>query len=128
MGELVPTQEKPLFSKKHELSKLVRDLKKLSTKALSVLEKGLDSPDERVRMIAAEKLLKFYTDGAESIRADEIKSLLLDIRAGGLIGKGSAADDDDDTPALDFENINPEFATDVTDAKNVVDMGNVNKI
>lgn len=124
MSDLVPASQKPLFSKKHELSKLVRDLKKLSTKALEVLEAGLTSQDERVRMIAAEKLLKFYTDSASEVRQDEIKALLLDIRTNGLIGNGSTADDDN-TPALDFDNISPEFAT---DAQNVVDFGDVNKI
>ena len=121
MSDLVPASPKPMFSKKHELSKLVRDLKKLSTKALEVLEAGLTSQDERVRMIAAEKLLKFYTDSASEVRADEIKALLLDIRTNGLIGQGSTADDD--TPALDFDNISEEFRD-----SQVIDMGTVNKI
>jgi hypothetical protein len=124
MSELVPTKEKPLFRKPHELAKLVRDLKKVSKKALDVLEQGLSSQDERVRMLAAEKLLKFYMDSAEAQRADEIKAMLLDIKVNGLIGGGSTAEEDDDTPALDFDNISPEFAQDVQ----VVDMGNVNKI
>jgi HEAT repeat protein len=122
MSEVVPASPKPLFSKTHELNKLVRQLKKISAKAVEVLEQGLSSEDERVRMIAAEKLLKFYMDAAEAQRADEIKAMLLDIKANGLIGGGSTTEDDN-TPALDFDNINPEFQ-DVA----VVDMGNVNKI
>lgn len=123
MSDLVPASPKPLFKKQHELAKMVKQLNKISKKAVEVLEAGLTSEDERVRMIAAEKLLKFYMDSAEAQRADEIKSLLLDIKLSGMIGNGSTADDDN-TPALDFDNISPEFA----DAQNVVDLGTVNKI
>jgi hypothetical protein len=123
MSDVVSTTPKPLFKKKHELDKLVKQLNKISKKAVEVLEAGLTSNDERVRMIAAEKLLKFYMDSAEAQRADEIKAMLLDIKVTGLIGQGSTAEDDN-TPALDFDNISPEFAQDVQ----VVDMGNVNKI
>jgi hypothetical protein len=127
MGELVPASTKPLFKKVHELAKLVRSLKKVSQKAVEVLEAGLTSDDERVRMIAAEKLLKFYADMANDVRQDEIKALLLEIKVGGLIGQGSTAEDDS-TPVLDFDNLNPEFANqDVQDAQ-FVDMGAVNKI
>lgn len=122
MSELVPASPKSMFVKKHELTKLLRDLKKLSTKALEVLEAGLSSNDERVRMMAAEKLLKFYTDSADAVRQDEVKSLLLDIKMNGLIGNGSTAEDDS-TPALDFDNISEEFRD-----SQVIDMGTVNKI
>jgi hypothetical protein len=123
MGELVPTKEQAVFKKTHELAKLVRDLKKISKKAIEVLERGLDSQDERVRMIAAEKLLKFYTDSAKDVNEDELKRLLLEVKLRGMVGAGSTAQEDDDAPALDFDNISPEFR-DVP----VVDMGNVNKI
>ena len=122
MSEVVDTTPKPMFRKAHELAKLVRDLKKISKKAVDVLEQGLSSEDERVRMLAAEKLLKFYMDSANEVRQDEIKAMLLDIKMNGLIGGGSTADDDN-TPALDFDNISEEFK-DVQ----VVDMGDVNKI
>lgn len=123
MGELVTTKEQPVFKKVHELTKFLKDLKKISKKAIETLERGLDSEDERVRMIAAEKLLKFYTDTANEVNADELKRLLLEVKLKGLTGAGSTADDDS-TPALDFDNINPEFASDVP----VIDMGTVNKI
>lgn len=127
MGELVSATPKSLFKKKHELAKLVRDLKKVSQKAIDILEEGLSSPDERVRMMAADKLLKFYMDAANDVRQDEIKSILLDVKMNGLIGQGSTAEDDN-TPVLDFDNLNPEFASqDVQDVQ-VVDMGAVNKI
>lgn len=124
MSNLVEATPKPLFRKTHELAKLVRDLKKISKKAVDVLEAGLTSQDERVRMMAAEKLLKFYSDSAKEVSEDELKRLLLDVKLGGMIGKGSAADDEDDTPQLDFENINPEFI----EAQNVIDLGDVSKI
>lgn len=122
MSELVPASPKPMFKKAHELAKLVKQLNKISKKAVEVLEQGLTSDDERVRMIAAEKLLKFYMDSAEAQRADEIKAMLLDIKVNGLIGNGSTADDDS-TPALDFDNISEEFRD-----SQVIDMGTVNKI
>lgn len=125
MGKLVSATPKPLFKKINELTKLVKSLKKVSAKAVEVLEAGLYSEDERVRMIAAEKLLKFYADIANDIRQDEIKSLLLEIRVGGMIGHGSTADDN--TPVLDFDTLNPEFNQDVQDVQ-VVDMGNVSKL
>lgn len=123
MGELVESKQKPIFKRQHELAKLVRDLKKVSKKAVEVLEAGLTSQDEKIRMLAAEKLLKFYTDTAKEVNQDELNRLLLEVKSQGLIGAGSTADDDD-TPALDFDNISPEFA----DAQNVVDLGNINKI
>jgi hypothetical protein len=125
MSELVTTKEQSVFKKTHELSKLVRDLKKISKKAIEVLEKGLDSQDERVRMIAAEKLLKFYTDSAKDVNEDELKRLLLEVKLRGMVGAGSTAqEDDDETPALDFDNISPEFR----DSTPVIDMGTINKI
>jgi hypothetical protein len=122
MSELVPTKEQPVFKKTHELARLVRDLKKISKRAIEVLEKGLDSQDERVRMLAAEKLLKFYTDSAKDVNEDELKRLLLEVKLRGTAGAGSTVEDDD-TPALDFDNISQEFR-DVP----VIDMGEVNKI
>lgn len=122
MSELVPASPKSMFKKTHELAKLVRDLKKISKKAVDVLEAGLSSNDERVRMMAAEKLLKFYMDSANEVRQDEIKAMLLDIKMNGLIGNGSTAEDDS-TPALDFDNISEEFRD-----SQVIDMGDVNKI
>jgi hypothetical protein len=124
MSELVPTKEQPVFKKTHELAKLVRDLKKISKKAIEVLERGLDSQDERVRMIAAEKLLKFYTDSAKDVNEDELKRLLLEVKLRGMVGAGSTAQEDDDAPALDFDNISPEFR----DNTPVIDMGTINKI
>lgn len=122
MGELVTTKSKPLFRKKHELAKLVRDLKKVSARAVEVLEAGLSSQDERVRMIAAEKLLKFYADTAKEVADDDLKRLLLDIKVGGMVGQGSTADDDD-TPALNFDEIHEDFRN-----ATVVDMSNVSEI
>jgi hypothetical protein len=123
MGELVDTKEQAVFKKKHELAKMVRDLKKLAPKAISVLEKALDSEDERVRMIAAEKLLKFYVDTSNDVNEDELKRLLLEVKLKGLVGAGSTVQESDDTPALDFDNISEEFR----DAP-VIDMGTINKI
>jgi hypothetical protein len=123
VGDVVETKQQAIFKKDHELKKILGQLKKVSKKAIETLEAGLTSDDERVRMIAAEKLLKFYVDTANEINADELKRLLLEVKASGLIGAGSTASQDDDSPALDFDNISEEFR-DVP----VIDMSNVNKI
>lgn len=123
MNDVVEAKQQPIFKKPHELTKFVSQLKKISKKALETLERSLDSQDERVRIIAAKELLKFYTDAANEVNADELKRLLLEVKASGLIGAGSTAQEDDDTPVLRFDEITPEFA----DAA-VVDLGTVNKI
>lgn len=137
MSELVSAKAEPLFVKKtHELDKLVRSLKKISTKAVTVLEAGLSSPDEKIRMMAADKLLKFFMDTSKEVSQDALNRLILEIKANGLIGQGSTAQDDDNTPKLDFDNISPEFLEKETkepvEAEVVefkyVDMGSINKI
>lgn len=137
MSELVSAKAEPLFVKKtHELDKLVRSLKKISTKAVTVLEAGLSSSDEKIRMMAADKLLKFYMDTSKEVSQDALNRLILEIKANGLIGQGSTAQDDDNTPKLDFDNISPEFASQKQEVEDVEvleefkfhDMGAVNKI
>jgi hypothetical protein len=122
MTDLVSATPKPIFKKTHELAKLVRDLKKLSKKAIETLERGLDSEDEKIRMMAAEKLLKYYLDSSKEVNQDELARLLLDVKSSGMIGHGSTAEDDN-TPMLNFDDIHPDFK----DAE-VIDLGDVNKI
>ncbi len=122
MSEVVPASEKPLFSKKHELLTMLKSLKKASKRAIEVLETHLESEDEKIAQAAATTLVKLYRDVANDVREDEIRALLLDIKSSGLIGNGTTSEDDD-TPVLDFDNLNPEFL----DAE-VVDMKEVSKI
>lgn len=122
-----PAKQQSLFSSKHELLKMVSNLKKLMPKAIKVLELALESEDEKTRMVAAEKLLKFYYDGAKEVRQDEINNLIMQIKVEGLIGQGSTAEDDN-APVLDFDNLHPQFRDKVEDAQNVVDLSDVSKI
>lgn len=122
-----PAKQQSMFSSKHELVKMVSSLKKLSAKAIKVLELALESEDEKTRMVAAEKLLKFYYDSAKEVRQDEINNLIMQIKVEGLIGQGSTAEDDN-TPVLDFDNLHPQFRDKVEDAQNVVDLSDVSKI
>ena len=123
----VPAKSQSLFQKQHELLSLVKSLKKLNKKALEVLEKALSSTDEKIRVMAADKLLKFYCDTAKEIDQSQLNRLILDIKASGLIGQGSTAEDDS-TPQLDFDHIHKDFRTEAEDAENVVEMVHVNKI
>lgn len=122
-----PAKEQSLFKKTHELAKMLRSIKKVSDKAIKVLEMGLESEDEKIRMQAAQQLLKFYVDTAKEVNQDQINRLILEIKSTGLIGNGSTANDDDTTPKLDFDSIHPDFRDNATDVE-VIDMGSVNKI
>lgn len=126
MGDIVTVKDQPLFKKEHELKKILPKLKKMTAEAMRVLEKCLESKDERLQFMAADRILKAYHDTAKEINQDQLKRTILEIRAKGVLGAGSTStdDDDDDTPTLDFDNIAPEFA----EAENVVDMSDVNKI
>lgn len=123
MGKIVAAKPKSVFKNTHELSKTVRGLRKISGRALEVLEEGLHSEDEKTRMIAAEKILKFYEVMSKEVNQDALNRLILEVKSSGLIGQGSTAEDDD-TPRLDFDNLHPDFV----DAENVVDLSDVSKI
>lgn len=129
MGELVEAKSKPIFTKTHELKPILTKLKKVSKKAIEVLEKALTSDDEKIRVAAAEKLLKFYVDTSKEVNQDEMNRLILEIKTSGLIGQGSTVEDN--TPVLDFDNLHPQFRDKVEDAinmKDVVDLSQVSKI
>lgn len=127
MGKIVAAKPKSVFKNSHELTKMVRGLRKISGKALEVLEQGLYSEDEKTRMIAAEKILKFYETMAKETNTDALNRLILDVKSSGLIGQGSTADDDN-TPVLNFDEIHEDFRDNVVDAENVVDLSDVSKI
>lgn len=122
-----PAKSKSLFGSTHELAKMVRSLKKVSDKAIKVLEAGLDSEDEKLRLQAAQQLLKFYADTAKEVNQDQLNRLILEVKASNLIGQGSTVPEDS-TPRLNFDEIHPDFRDDVEDAQNVVDMGQVNRV
>jgi hypothetical protein len=123
MGELVETKAQPIFKKEHELLDVLKKLKKLSKGALAVLEQGLNSEDEKVKHTSAIKILDYYTAIAKEVNQDSLSRLVLDIKAQGLVGAGTTAPEDNNTPKLDFDNIHPDFA----DAE-VVDMSDVRAV
>lgn len=127
MGELVEAKAKPIFTKTHELKPILTKLKKVSKKAIEVLEKALTSDDEKIRVAAAEKLLKFYVDTSKEVNQDEMNRLILEIKTSGMIGQGSTVPEDN-APVLDFDNLHPEFRDKVEDAQNVVDLSDVSKL
>lgn len=123
-----PAKEKSLFAQTHELTKMMKELKKISLKAIKVLEKALDSEDEKLAVQAAEKTLKFYSDAAKEIRTDQVNGILIEMKMG-LVGQGTTVPDDN-TPVLDFDNLTPEFRKSAEEAEDVVvvDLSDVNKI
>lgn len=121
-----PAKSQSLFKSTHELTKMMKALKKLNDKAILVLDKAMDSTDEKIRVAAAEKTIKFYADAAKEIRQDEINSTLIEMKLG-LIGQGSTAQEDN-TPQLNFDEIHQDFRDNVVDAQNVVDLSDISKI
>lgn len=121
-----PAKSQSLFKSTHELTKMMKALKKINDKAIRVLDAAMDSEDEKIRVAAAEKSIKFYADAAKEIRQDEINSTLIEMKLG-LIGQGSTAQDDN-TPQLNFDEIHQDFRDNVVDAQNVVDLSDVSKI
>lgn len=129
MSRVVPAKPKSTFKQIHELAKTAKSLKRISQKMIDYLESVVDDKeaDPKLKAQCAQTLLKLYMDVAKEVNSDKLNRLILEVKATGLIGQGSTADDDDDTPALDFDNIHPQFR-DVEDAQNVVDMSDINKI
>ena len=121
-----PAKSQSLFKSTHELTKMMKALKKLNDKAILVLDKAMDSTDEKIRVAAAEKTIKFYADAAKEIRQDEINSTLIEMKLG-LIGQGSTSQEDN-TPQLNFDEIHSDFRDNVVDAQNVVDLSDISKI
>lgn len=122
-----PAKQQSLFKSTHDLKKLLTGLKKISEEALAVLVAGLHSEDEKLRLQAAQQILKFQVDVAKEINQDSINRLILQVKTEGLIGHGSTVPEDS-TPKLDFDNIHEDFRNNVVDAENVVDLSQVSKI
>lgn len=122
-----PAKQQSLFKSTHELKKLLSGLKRISEEALAVLVAGLHSEDEKLRLQAAQQILKFQVDVAKEINQDSINRLILQVKTEGLIGQGSTVPEDN-TPVLNFDEIHPQFRDKVEDAQNVVDLSDVSKI
>ena len=123
MSDIIQATPKPVFTVKHELQKLSTDLKKVNKRAVETLEELLKDPDPKVKLQAARELVRMYIHVADLVRKDTVQAKLLDMKLNGaLVGNGSTAGDDD-TPALDFNNISEEFRD-----TEVFDMSDVGKI
>jgi hypothetical protein len=123
MGELVEARAQPIFKKEHELTDLLKKLKKLSKKTIEVLEQGLESKDERIKQQAANKIMDYLISMSKEVNQDQLARLVLEVKTSGLIGAGSTATQDDNTPELNFDEIHPDFA----DAE-IVDMSDVKAV
>jgi hypothetical protein len=122
MSEFVPTKAQPIFKKEHELLGVLKKLKKLTAKALEVLEQGLNSEDEKLRHSSAKLIIDYYTATAKEVNNDQLSRLVLDIKAQGLVGAGTTAQEDN-TPILNFDEIHEDFR----DAQ-IVDMSDVRAV
>lgn len=83
----------------HNLLPLSNKVKKLSDKALSVLEDALASEDEKIRMDAAKTLLKMDVDISKVINEDAMSRLLLELKHNGNPAPKETL------PMVDFSNI-----------------------
>ena len=66
-----------------QLKALSRELGKASKDAVAVLVKMLQSPDARLQMQAAVKLLEFDIDVKKSMSSDQIQRVIAEIKLGG---------------------------------------------
>lgn len=87
----------------HELSKPIRLIAKELEDIINRLLKLTESQDEKVAQKACESLLDYYAKMVEQKDRDEIQRRLAHIRYGG--GKTLTTEEEDDTPAIDFDNI-----------------------
>ena len=93
-----PSQKQSLtFIQTHKLSPLQKRLKRISTKAVDVLEAILDGKESspKEKMDASDKLLKMYIDVTKELNNDSLKRTLLQIKVdGGLVSKEKEIEDD----------------------------------
>lgn len=85
----------------HELKSLLRSLNKETENAVEIIVSLMQSPDEKMRLAAATKLLDMHKEVSVIINTDDIQRMLLESknpdRNRTLI--------EDDTPMVDFETV-----------------------
>lgn len=84
---VVTVKEESFLDNRLELDALLRKLKTASNKAVQALEAALASPDEKIRVAAADKLLAFYVQTAKDVNADQIQRLIAELKLNGGRGK-----------------------------------------
>ena len=88
-----------------QLKALSRELGKASKDAVAVLVKMLNSPDTRLQMQAAIKLLEFDIDVKRSISTDQIQRIIAEIKVGGGTKTLELEDAGKKKPMVDFATI-----------------------
>lgn len=87
----------------HDLTKLLRALSKESDNVVEVLLKLMKSESDKIKMAAVAKFFDIQYEVAEAINRDQMQRLLANAKYGGP--KQLGVDDDDDTPQIDFSEI-----------------------
>ena len=117
----VASRKREVAIKPHSGEKLLREVKKLSAKALAVLEKGMDSEDEKIRILCAKQTLQFELDLEKAIDASEISRLVISMKTQNnltTVPKNAAL-------SIDFQNIHPDFRE---EEPTVVDFSDIKQI
>lgn len=88
-----------------QLKALSRELGKASKDAVAVLVKMLNSPDTRLQMQAAIKLLEFDIEVKKSVASDQIQRIIAEIKVGGGTKTLELEDAGNKKPIVDFATI-----------------------
>ena len=88
-----------------QLKALSTNLSKSSKDAVAVLVEMLKSPDLRLRMQAAVKLLEFDIDVKKAISTDQIQRVIAEIKVGGGNKMLELEDANKKKPVVDFSTI-----------------------
>ena len=99
--EVAPAGKVSFIREEHELSKLSKNIRKLNSKALAVLEDSLSDEDPKIRMEAAKTLLKMDIDISKIINEDAMNRIIAELKVNGEVKEIKS----NNTPLIDFNNI-----------------------
>ena len=102
-----PASKVSFIREEHELSKLSKNIRKLNTKALAVLEDSLSDEDPKIRMEAAKTLLKMDIDISKIINEDAMNRIIAELKVNGDVKEIKS----NNTPLIDFNNGNIRHST-----------------
>lgn len=88
-------------SRPHELASIIKSLAKQSEKAILTLSELCSSKDAKIALEAAKALLNSIKEMSTSAHRDELQLILVKSK----IGQATKAPVADDTPFIDFNNI-----------------------
>lgn len=105
MATHIATREQPTFLKKnHELSKTLKLLQSCTKDAITVLQKGLESEDQKIATTCAKDLLGFEVQIAKMISDDQLQRQVAETRYSGKTTNLTTSEDDN-IPRLDFNTV-----------------------